>query len=219
MANFLPPQQFALAAQAAAQAAPQQPPPIAPFDSTPTGGATLEQGMVSNFSWDYGELAVPVAGPDGTPCEIVKLHAKMCFKRVPFHLQRVGNKPDIPSANTSNPNEILIRKGIAPNAPGIMAPQQEQVWTVDGVYEYVMRVPLAESDPIPCGSLTFDPTSPNANVFIAGDFSTSYFGTTPGVTVNGQKVVVKQANAANKLLAQGNVPGVVQNPGFIIVGQ
>ena len=52
----------------------------------------------------------------------------------------------------------------------------EQVWTVEGEYEYIMRLPAAVTDNLPIGSGPYDLTPSVQNSITPQDFSATLHG-------------------------------------------
>jgi hypothetical protein len=140
-----------------------------------------EYAITPQLVWNYGLVAQPVAGPPGTPCKVVRLHAPFCTKVVTWVARRVGAKPVCPSPDTGSADEVLIGKSISPPAPGTLV-DGSQVWTVQGTYWYALQVPPSETDPLMAGATPADGGGPTANVLYPSDFSRNLIAPVPGVS-------------------------------------
>jgi hypothetical protein len=154
-----------------------------------SGGAYLGAGAVTTYHWNYGLTAQPLAGPIGTPCKIVRLHAPVCFKRVIWVVQRVIDKPALPHPDTlSNGNEVLLDNVLSPTWAG-KTPDGSPVFTVSGIYVYVCQVPPSDTDSLPMGVSPVNTDPASQYVLNPSDFVRSLIPTAPvsgasGLTIN-----------------------------------
>lgn len=142
---------------------------------TVDGSPLTEYTCQVSYEEITGLYGSPVAGPIGTPADVVRLHAPMMLKHLDFTARRIGAKPLMPSTNTGNANDCLLRKVVSACFPGGMV-SGEQVWTVTGRYTFLMRLPAASTDVLPIGSAPNDLTSPSQNVLTPSDFSDTLHG-------------------------------------------
>ena len=77
----------------------------------------LEFGIRTHFVRDPGLVQQAAAGPAGTPCEILRVHAGKALKVVVFSALRLGAKCQVPSLNTGSTNEVIGPKDYAAYLP------------------------------------------------------------------------------------------------------
>jgi hypothetical protein len=130
------------------------------------------------YCYQQGILQCPVAGPVGTPCEMIQLHAPIGQKHVPFRIQRQGGRPALPSTVPMNSNEVLANVVIKPSA-AIPMTDGSAAMCVEGHYEFALRVPLTDNDPLPYGR----PPIPAAGnpCILPTDFVVGLLGVDPAV--------------------------------------
>src|SRR5438045_7280278 len=81
-----------------------------------------------------GRIQTPVAGPPGTPCEVIQVSAPTGVKVVSWTAARDGAVPTVPDPATVDPNNILLSYQITPAVPVLMANGQNHRWLMSGVY-------------------------------------------------------------------------------------
>lgn len=115
----------------------------------------------TTYVWDYGLEEMPVAGPPGTPCEIIQSHAPMCRKIVCWVAQAdEGADPQAPDWNTGTANEQLTRKAISSTFLSVRA-DGGTANTIAGIYEYILSIPPSDTDPLPMGGPPWDSSLAN----------------------------------------------------------
>lgn len=149
--------------------------------TTQVPGQYLEAACDSEYVWDMGIVAAPVAGPPGAPCEVARLHAPMCYRVVTFHYERVGTEPEVPAPVASD-NEVLVRVSISPPAPGLM-PGGVGVYTTRGRYVFLCLVPPQIAvDALARGKLPLDPAAAETNYMPPSVFNPAHAGKPPPVS-------------------------------------
>ncbi len=144
-------------------------------DVAPASVAVLAVwGCACSYVMDEGTRAVPVAGPRGTPCKIVRRHGGMARKVIRWLAVGWGGKPPLPSTDTQCANEILHTWDIGKPAEGKSVDGQDLIG-VFGRYTYWLLVAPTPQDTL---SFTTAPwaSSPSVSVYSLSpsDF-TKYF--------------------------------------------
>ena len=119
---------------------------VAPYD---------EFSQQVSYVADDGLLQIPVAGPPGTPCEIVRQHAGVGQRLTAFAAQRTGALPELPTADPQFPGEVLAGTRITPCIPSLMA-DGTGVVRVEGSYVHFLLQPLTHKNYLPMGAAPFD---------------------------------------------------------------
>jgi hypothetical protein len=150
------------------------------------GGPELARITAIDYEWDYGLLvgAIAAANTDNTvpSVAVMRVHKTVCFKIVRWVVARLGTKPVLPSPNTQNPNEVLIFQQIGGSLPGKLADGQ-QMWSMRGVYVYVLVQPPQPGDTLTLGGSWVDPTAGvTVNTILPSDFALALSGPAPSVS-------------------------------------
>jgi hypothetical protein len=136
---------------------------------------------------DPGLRQIPVAGPPGTPCQIVRKHGGKGRKTIQWFAVGWGAKPPLPSSNTQQPNEVLADWEVGKPAEGKWLDGQDVVG-VFGRYEYFLQ-----QAPTPNDTLSFCTapwaSSPSVSVYSLSpaDFSSLFVG--PSVAPGGLNLI------------------------------
>jgi hypothetical protein len=113
--------------------------------------------MFTTYVFDEGKVALDVGpgkGGEDLECKIVKLKSRAVEKWVSFTAQRAGGPPDVPSAETSDPNEVLMKRFLSPVAPVLLPNGIGLVWQITGTYVYRLKKAFdPEKDGLTVGSL------------------------------------------------------------------
>jgi hypothetical protein len=97
----------------------------------------------TTFDSDAGILQSPVAGPAGTPSDIIQVSAPYDIMIVKWTAKRIGRKPLVPSPLRPNdPNAVLKSKTIVPLAPMMDPDGKTKIYRVSGVYVYQLLLPV-----------------------------------------------------------------------------
>src|SRR5690348_13078693 len=108
------------------------------------------------YFWDYGLQPSPLAGPPGTPLQVIAEHAPVCYKYVNFIAQaQDGIDPQAPDWNTNNSNEVLARKALSAPFKTDLG-DGGTMTTIAGVYIYLLLVPPSDTDQLPCALPPWD---------------------------------------------------------------
>ncbi len=149
---------------ATATAAPTDPvdygpvPPPSPFVSPDQNtGIDLYTDYLQDPKYELfsGQYLLPVAGPEGTPPEIITLHAPYAKKVVSWSTERVGAPPSLPDWDAGNVADVLQYRSVTPATP-VLAPDGNPVYRVSGLYQYVISVAPSDTDSYARGAMPFD---------------------------------------------------------------
>lgn len=81
----------------------------------------------------------PVSGSGGTPTSsILNLHLPISRRRVEWTVERIGDRPKIPSWNSSNVNERLMKKTINPMDVQLTIDGSTTIYRISGEYIYAL---------------------------------------------------------------------------------
>jgi hypothetical protein len=109
-------------------------------------GLLYEQYLVlTEYYWNSGLAQLPVAGPDGSECRVVKLSAAWGKKIVRYTARRSHLQPDLPSPVTTNPNETLMTARVTPTYEAT-PDGKEYLFTAEGRYDYALARPVFMTD-------------------------------------------------------------------------
>ncbi len=135
-----------------------------------TGNYYLDGRFDSEYNWDFGLRLMDVAGPPGTPPEVIRVHSGHCFRVVRWTSLRVGATPDNPAPKT-NANEILFRAIVCPLTP-IPWPGGSRVYRTSGVYYYLLLTsPVIGTDRLSAGTAPWDGYTSSQNDVLPGSFN------------------------------------------------
>jgi len=134
----------------------------------------IQYDLHSDYTADKGILQVPVAGPSGTACELIRLHAGAMRKTVRAHARRAGLPPVLPSLAVQSPStEVLGQFSVVPQSPVLASDGTTYVYQVNASYtSYLLNI-LAAEDGFRLGSAPYTTTSPNTNIISTNQFSGS----------------------------------------------
>lgn len=138
----------------------------------------LEFGIRTHIVRDPGLVQQAVAGPAGTPCEILRVHAGKALKVVVFSALRLGAKCQVPSLNTGSTNEVIGPNHVAFDVPGHL-PDGTSIHTMAGVYVYFLQVMPTEADTLTVGAAPFTTETPGDNTILPSDYSPTIIGPSP----------------------------------------
>lgn len=144
-------------------------------------GPVTAYGIATGYEWDKGLVGLPVAGPDRTPCKVLRLHGGICCKVIRWVAQRIAQKAALPSWDTQSPNEILMWKKISSDLPGTMV-DGTTVWSRVGEYRYLLLVPPADTDDLAGSAPPWSAVSAPYCTVTADEFSTTIVAPVPAVT-------------------------------------
>lgn len=143
------------------------------FSTQPTqvvdqyAAAPLTTFEMNTYYFTYGgNMQIPVAGPDGTPCRIVKVHAGCGKKIVTWTAERLGAWPEIPDPAAADPaNEVLDDVQVIPSAPLLSTNGRDHEFKICGVYVYLLRTPPDASKGFKAGIAPNDKSSATNSVY------------------------------------------------------
>lgn len=125
-----------------------------------------------HYEWDYGIRLMPVAGPPGTPPELIRIHSGFSWRKVQWTAARVGAVPICPLPRP-NANEVLARAIIKPLTPTVTQ-NGVRIYRTSGWYLYLMgAMPVIGTDRLSAGSAPWDGNSSSQN-----DVQTALFNAT-----------------------------------------
>jgi hypothetical protein len=121
----------------------------------PDDRVPLEWGATVTYGWDFGNRAMPTAGPPGSPPAFVQIHGGLNVKTVTWATSFAGANPWIPDPFTVPANEVIVGALLCNPIPGAL-PDGTPVISIAGQYVYVLKVPIALGrDSIPLGKSPF----------------------------------------------------------------
>lgn len=123
-----------------------------------------EYSQVADYLFDSGLLQVPIAGPPGTPCEIIRWHAGVGQQLVTFAAQRTGARPELPTPEPQSSNEVLASLHVKPMAPTVMA-DGTPVCRVEGSYTHFLLRPVTHRDTLRMGTSPYEEGDPTGNSY------------------------------------------------------
>lgn len=113
-----------------------------------------------------GLVQNPVAGPAGTPCELVQWSAPYGVKVVVWQAARIGAMPIYPDMDPKDQaNEKLLDWKFGPCVPMLMPDGKTYEFVASGVYVYALRVPPNKTVGFSPGSAPV--STGNASQFVA----------------------------------------------------
>lgn len=108
----------------------------------------------TSYETDSGIRQMPLASNGGGPsCAFVQIHAEVTRKKVQWTAERIGAAPTCPHWDTGNANEVLLSRKIKPCSTFVMPDSMTQVWRVEGVYVYGLKVATGEGDRLFAGAI------------------------------------------------------------------
>lgn len=119
-----------------------------------------EYTLATFYSLDPGTLQLPVAAAGDSPSEVVRTHASLGTKRVVWTVARSGVKPQLPSPEPNDSNQVLLRAEIAPQIPQPLA-DGSFLYRIHGTYVYALRTPVWVPQGLDMGStpITTEPAA------------------------------------------------------------
>jgi hypothetical protein len=106
-------------------------------------------------SHSSGLLALPIAGPPGTPPEIVRVHGGMDMLDISFAAGQMGGPMSIPHPDLGDGNSVLLGGSQVAALP--MEQQQgDHYWDLSGSYTYVCKQLIGLAAQIPTGVMPFE---------------------------------------------------------------
>lgn len=128
--------------------------------------------MAATYPQDLGLLVLPVAGPPGTPPEVVQVHGGVSLKRVDWRAVREGVPPQVPAAPLSDGVSTLLAAGATVALPALDANANMQIFSASGTYLYVMSQPVgpASGTDLNAGASPADTFTFNVNVYPGKNF-------------------------------------------------
>ena len=113
--------------------------------------------VIRTRSSHSGLLAIPVAGPPGTPPEIVRVHGGMDMVDVSFSGGQMGGPMPIPHPDlfSVDGNSVLLGGSQAVNLP-MEQHQGDHYWNLSGGYTYICKQLIGLAAQIPTGIMPFE---------------------------------------------------------------
>lgn len=91
------------------------------------------------------------AGPEGTPAELIRVHAPVSKKVVIWTVEREGEMPTLPDPTPKSDNEYLADKVFFPSNPQLLADGKTRLYSIAGMFTYLLKKPHDPKD----GTMTF----------------------------------------------------------------
>jgi hypothetical protein len=110
---------------------------------------------VAKIFEDRSGLAVtPIQGPPGTPASVTRECAPYGWMTMNWRSTRLESNPQVPSRDLGDPNLVYKGGKIIVMNSGYTA-DAKQIVTMEGTYEYWLRVPYTETDTISTATSPF----------------------------------------------------------------
>lgn len=155
---------------------PPLPVPLVPSNVTKENGTHPyhEYSADTGYLEDEGLLAVPLSQPaqDGSTVRYVKVSSQRMEKHVNWQVSRLNQKPQLPSPDPADANEILLRKFIIPSVPQQQADGVSRLYVVRGTYVFGLKKPVEE---YAMGTAAMDSTAKTQGVLKDSDFQRSIY--------------------------------------------
>ena len=127
------------------------------------------------YYFHAGVAQMPVQGPDGTACEIVKTSAACVRVAVACAAAWVSRRR-CPIPGTRRPRKrnaggvqwTLLDSVIVPASPRLEADGLTYIWTAVGVYLYALNIPASLNGPLPTGAMPYSKQPGGANFGVRG---------------------------------------------------
>ena len=151
----------------------------------PPQGMYLGYGSAVDYIFDMGLRPQGIAAPAASvPVDFVRLHTGACLKVIAAVAVTAGTEPTLPSANTNNPNDVLLVKRILNVSPGRFLDGSELNVTFL-LYVYALQQMPAATDALDRGKTPLDAGTVAGNVFNPNaDLSDTLMG--PAAAVSNQ---------------------------------
>jgi len=128
-------------------------------------------------SIDRGLCSMPVAGPPGTPAAIFQVHAPVGTQLVKWTAKRRGEPPMLPDPDPEDANKVLKTAGAAVYTKELMADGTTHVFTVEGSFLYLLKMPIEMKDGVLYyGGSPADLSPREVHVINPGDLTKRFFG-------------------------------------------
>lgn len=119
----------------------------------------------TRYETDRGLVGCPVAD-GGDTVDIIAVHDGISHKIVKWTCERIGEKPILPHWDTGNDNERCKKNEVITHST-IRTPDGRKIWKFSGLYVYILKKRVSDSQKHYCGAPPFD-TSPAALQYIDG---------------------------------------------------
>ncbi len=128
------------------------------------------------YDEDMGLRQAPICGPSGATSRFNRVHGGKCVKIIKWLAVGWGAKPPLPSWDTGQQNEVLLRRVRGLPVPG-KAIDGADVVIYYGEYYYGLQVPLDDNDPLTGAAAPYQSSpSVTAIVLTQGDFNNIFTG-------------------------------------------
>lgn len=126
------------------------------------------------LSWDEGLISLPVAGPPGTPAEIIRVSAGQGAKVVAWFGRRKGSKIQAPQQEANTATQQFSGERVLLDSAKLLADNVTWVYTWAGFYLYLLtrRVSPNVGDSVSFGQPPYAQGSATTNVFGPADLNT-----------------------------------------------
>jgi len=151
---------------------------ISPVEGTPEFHSDARYD--ARYEYFEGVFSIPVAGPIGTPPEIVRLHAPYGVKTVKGTGERRGEHPFVPDWELENDNLVRTYRSIQPTAP-IIAVDGSRIFRDTVEYSYVVvAAPQPQYDTYSCPTSVVDLNPADNYLLTPGQFVPTVFDSSGG---------------------------------------
>lgn len=122
---------------------------------------SIQQSYVRN----PGITLSPVAGPPGTPADVIQVCAPYGAKVVSWTACRIGLRPLVPDSAPNIDNHVLAHEVVTTHEPVTSEDGQTKLFVISGTYVYLNLLPLVPaSDGLAMGAPPYDRTPGASNV-------------------------------------------------------
>lgn len=117
----------------------------------------------TRYRWWSGKKMLSVAGPPGTPAEIVQVAAPRGRKIVTFDVVRDRLPPEVPGVEADTPLQTFLAGWLQTTGPDLQADGQVYQWRTRGKWVYALVLPVTPAEGYPAPSGPYTSTQPSQN--------------------------------------------------------
>lgn len=176
----------------------------------------------SSYMRDRGLLVIPIAGPEGTPPLIIKVHSSYGFRTEKFDIAKNNTQPVIPSPqDTTTTGDILLTADLNLMQPRIRDQQNNLEYAISGFYTYVQASVRGTESTYPTQNYVHvtPEMNPKFDVEQKGFYSDpSFLGTGISGVIGGALAAVQAIKALTPEAVINNIAntGLNKNPNFTV---
>lgn len=115
-------------------------------------------------------LRIPVASAAlDTAAVVIRLAAPTSWKKIWFTAEAIGGWPKVPSPVTGDPNDVLVKDVVRPQAP-FLTPDGLLCYAIKGFYHFVQKVAKGAGDELTVGAIPYQQADLKATKLPASSF-------------------------------------------------